>query len=452
VIILASACLGVCAPGVRAAIVLVAALLGCGVAQAQAPSISPGLPLGVTSPLGIGPSAFTLTSQLIQTADFNSNYLLRNNPPGELTAAVSTLRLDGIARTPTTRLQTTADLSYRSYFGPGTEAFTVIDSLDKIGRIRLDQTEKLTTYNVGASWSQIQAAPLQVLQTGVATISGFVNTTVVQGGLRHELTPSDTLNWQNSWTSVDFTSSGGSIPFTDLSTTGDWTHRLTPTTAVIPSVQFEDLNYQGPAKSEIMLWRLMIGIRSEPSVRLSFNAAVGALLATAQANASAVSSGTTFLPSVFQPAGTTILPTGALQPVSILSGSGQSSSASASDWLANVRVTYNFDPTTALTVVAAQIVAPDSFGNIFKTDSVGFFLQRQVNYSTSLSLFGDANQLTGVGTQRKFYDLGATYGYRLTREWDTALTYTFRQRYDQTGSANSHSIFVLARREVTIIP
>jgi hypothetical protein len=36
---------------------LAAAVLGGGAAQAQAPSISPGLPLGVTSPLGIGPSA-----------------------------------------------------------------------------------------------------------------------------------------------------------------------------------------------------------------------------------------------------------------------------------------------------------------------------------------------------------------------------------------------------------
>src|SRR5262245_8392139 len=36
---------------------LAAAVLGSGAAQAQARSISPGLPLGVTFPLGIGPSA-----------------------------------------------------------------------------------------------------------------------------------------------------------------------------------------------------------------------------------------------------------------------------------------------------------------------------------------------------------------------------------------------------------
>ena len=196
-----------------------------------------------------------------------------------------------------------------------------------------------------------------------------------------------------------------------------------------------------------------MGVRSEPSTRLSFYAAAGALLASAHANAAnALSQGSIFLPSVFQPSGTIALPTGVVQPVSVLSGSGQSSSASASDWLANARVTYNFDTTTALTAVAAHTVAPDSFGNIFKTDSVGFILRRQVNYSTSLSLFGDAARFTGVGTQRELYTLGATHGYRLTREWDTSLTYTFRQRYDQIGSANSHSFFVLARRDVTIIP
>ena len=93
---------------------------------------------------------------------------------------------------------------------------------------------------------------------------------------------------------------------------------------------------------------------------MSFYAAAGALLASAHANAAtAPSQGSIFLPSVFQPSGTIALPTGVVQPVSVLSGSGQSSSASASDWLANARVTYNFDTTTALTAVAAHTVAPD---------------------------------------------------------------------------------------------
>jgi hypothetical protein len=407
--------------------------------------------LGISTPIARA-ADIRVISSLIQTADFNSNYLLQNNPPGEITAPVSTLRVDGIARTPTTLFETVADLSYRSYFGPGTDALRVNDALDKLARARLEQTDKLTTYNVAASWSQRQAAPLQVAQTGVGTISGFVNTTIAEAGVRHELTPSDRLSWQTFWTSTDFTDPT-SVPFTDFSSTGEWTRRLSATTALIPSVQLEELNYEGPAKTEIMLWRLMMGVRSDLSARLNIHAAAGALLATARASASNVpSAGTLFLPSVFQPSGTVVLPSGIVQSVPVTSGSAQSSSASASDWLANARVTYNFDSTTSLTAVAAQTVAADSFGNIFKADSVGFALRRQVNYSTNLSLAGDATRLTSVGTRRDFYTLAATYCRRLTREWDTAIIYTFRQRYDQTGSANSHSVFVLVRREVTIIP
>ena len=116
-------------------------------------------------------------------------------------------------------------------------------------------------------------------------------------------------------------------------------------------------------------------------------------------------------------------------------------------------VTYNFDPTTLLTVTAAQTVGPDSFGNIFKSDSAGFVLSRQVNYSTNLSLAGSASYFTGAAnTHSQFYQLAATYGYRLMRDLDTALTYTFRQTYNPTGSANSHGVFVLVRRDFTIMP
>ena len=131
----------------------------------------------------------------------------------------------------------------------------------------------------------------------------------------------------------------------------------------------------------------------------------------------------------------------------------KSENESAADWLANIRATYRFDSTTQVTLVAAQNVSPDSFGNIFKTDSVGVVLSRQVNYSTSLTFAADASRFTSIGTVNDFYTAAATYGYRFTREWDSAVSYTFRQRHSDTaGSANSHGLFVLVRRDVTIIP
>jgi hypothetical protein len=395
----------------------------------------------------------TLTSQLSQSAEFNSNYFLATNPPGEVTSPISTLRVNALARTPTTRFTGTADLNYQAYFGPGLDAFTINNTLNKAARVALDHTEKLTTYNFAASWSQQQAAPLQLAQIGVANIGGFITTTNVQGGARHALTLSDTLGWQNSFTSTSF-STPNSVSFSDLSTTGDWTHRFSTTTAMIPSVQYERLNYGGSGNLEIELWRLMMGLSFEPSARFSFFVQAGALLATARQNGSANIANVVSpfaAPSVQDPLTGEI----AFQPTIFLPGTAvaQSTSASASDWLANMRATYRFNTTTQMTLVAAQSVSPDAFGNIFKTDSVGVSLRRQVNNSTSIAFSADASRFTSVGAVSDFYTAVTTYGYRFSPEWDSLISYTFRQRRSDTGgSANSHGLFVLVRRDVTIIP
>ena len=398
----------------------------------------------------------TLTSELSQTAEFNSNYFLQTNPPGEITSPVSTIRVNGIARTPTDRFQAIADLSYQTYFGPGVDTFIVTPALNKGARVALDHTEKLTFYNFAAAWRQTQAAPLQLAQTGIATIGGFVTTAVIQGGLRHQLDLNNTLSWQNSFTSTTFTTSG-SVPFTDLSTTGDWTHQLTSTTALIPSVQYEQLNYGGSSQTEIILWRYMLGVNFRPSTRFSLYAAAGALVASASQSGGVAQPN--LVPTILVPSGPDNLSSVApFQPSIFLPGAATtpSSSASAADWLANVRATYLVDSTTQFTVVAAQSVSPDSFGNIFKTDSVGVALSRQVNYSESLSFTADASRLTSIGTVTEFYTASATYDYHPIRDWNATVTYTFRQRHGSGfaafGSANSHGILVAVRRNVTIIP
>ena len=160
------------------------------------------------------------------------------------------------------------------------------------------------------------------------------------------------------------------------------------------------------------------------------------------------------------PSGLDSLTNGAVsfQPVVVLPGAPVTSgvSASASDWLANLRATFFIDNTTQLILVAAQSVSPDSFGNIFKTDSVGVVLRKQVNYSTGLVFAADASRLASAGTVTDFYTTSATYNYQPLRDWNANVTYTFRQRYtsgiNPFGSANSHGVFIGVRRDVTIIP
>jgi len=206
-----------------------------------------------------------------------------------------------------------------------------------------------------------------------------------------------------------------------------------------------------------MLWRYLLGVNFRPSTRFSLYVAAGALVASASRNSSAVQQN--LVPTILLPSGADNLSSvTAFQPAVFLPGAGTtpSTSGSAADWLANVRATYFLDSTTQFTVVAAQSVSPDSFGNIFKTDSVGVALSRQVNYSESLYFAADASRLTSVGTVTEFYTASATYDYHPIRDWNATITYTFRQRYasglNALGSTNSHGILVGVRRNVTIIP
>jgi hypothetical protein len=352
----------------------------------------------------------------------------------------------------------TADLSYQTYAGPGVADFIVAPALNKGAKVALEQTEKQTLYNLAASWRQQQAAPLQLAQTGIATIGGFITTTTLQGGLSHQLNASDTLNWQNSWTSTTFTTPG-SVPFTDFSSTGDWTHQLSSTTAIIPSVNYEQLNYGGPSQTELKLWRFFLGVSYQYPGRFNLYAAVGALVASASSQQITNPNQLNPIPTILLPSGLDSL-TGVapFQPVVALPGAPVTSgvSASASDWLANLRATFFIDNTTQFILVAAQSVSPDSFGNIFKTDSVGVVLRKQVNYSTGLVFAADASRLASAGTVTDFYTTSATYNYQPLRDWNANVTYTFRQRYtsgiNPFGSANSHGVFIGVRRDVTIIP
>ena len=263
----------------------------------------------------------SLTSQLSQSAEFNSNYFLQTNPPGLIIVPISSLRVDGVARTPTSRLFGTADLSYQTYAGPGVADFIVAPALNKGAKVALEQTEQQTLYNLAASWRQQQAAPLQLAQTGIATIGGFITTTTLQGGLTHQLNASDTLNWQNSWTSTTFTTPD-SVPFTDFSSIGDWTHQLSSTTAIIPSVNYEQLNYGGPSQTELKLWRFFLGVSYQYPGRFNLYASVGALVASASSQQITNPNQLNLIPTILLPSGLDSLTDGAVpfQPVVALPG------------------------------------------------------------------------------------------------------------------------------------
>ena len=55
------------------------------------------------------------------------------------------------------------------------------------------------------------------------------------------------------------------------------------------------------------------------------------------------------------------------------------------------------------------------------------------------------------GTDANFLSAQIAYGYKLTREWRTRLSYTYRQREDDTGIARSSTVLLSLTRDFTIL-
>ena len=388
--------------------------------------------LGLCTP-GARALDWNIRSSLSESLEFNDNRRMAVNPPGNSYNSVSSLMFDAKALTPTSVAGLVGNLRYLTFAGPG-EANSR-NTLDKNVTAAFTKRAKLTTYNFMTSWSQADAATIQLDETGVATVGGSVTTTTFGGGLRHELGPRDTISWQTTYVSTEFTSAG-STPIASLTSTVDWNHKLSPITVLTPSLQFQRLNYDNAAQTEVTFWKATMGMNTELTKRLSFQAAAGGTLLNGEQNNVGGSA---------NPA----LPT----------------SGSVTGWLANAQLIYNPLATVRVVLTAAHTTAPNTFGQINTSDTVGVYVSYDINTVSSLSLSGSVSQQSSA-VERVSAQAGSSaneslsaviaYSRQLAREWRTNLSYRYAQQRGNSNinnsDARSNSVVFNISRDVTILP
>jgi hypothetical protein len=266
--------------------------------------------------------------------------------------------------------------------------------------------------------------------TGLTFVKGAINTYTLEAGLERQVAPLDKVLWSVRGVAADFDSPTASS-YTDVTTTGLWTHRLNPLTELFTSLQFEVINRDDAAQSESLIGRASVGVDAKLTKQLGLKAAVGAVAYDASQNA----------------------PVGS--PLSASDGAG---------WLTDVQLIYWPLQSTQFTFGAVHTVAPNSIGETQERSSVGVGVRHAINRSSNLTLSAEASRQTLldasanlVGTSLDYgtADLlraSVTYGYRVTPDWQTQLSYRFIHRTDDTGSANSNTVLLSLVRDFTILP
>src|SRR4051794_9986450 len=175
-----------------------------------------------------------------QSVEFNDNRDLSAKSKGDTYSFLSSLMFDAVVRTPTMKFAATVDLSYLSFAGPGADLLT--DALNHGMRASIESKEKLTTYNLGGSWSRRDASTVQIEDIGFATVHAKVDTYVAEGGARRELSPQESIGWASRVTAIQFSSqrAGSQSPDSrSVVNTVDWRRTLSPLTDITGAVQFE---------------------------------------------------------------------------------------------------------------------------------------------------------------------------------------------------------------------
>ncbi len=361
-----------------------------------------------------------------------------NGPSGPTYKSTTAGMLDFLAQTPTTRYLLDTHYSYFKYFGPGAADTELKWGTPASARFTIDHTTKLSTFNIGASWNRVDVQTATLAQTGTATGRGTTDTYHMFGGLTHDFSRLDTVSWSANGSTVSYTDPT-QTPYLDVTSSLAWRHNFSQLTTWNNSVNFDWFSEDNTQNSQRLFWRLQSGLQSQLSHRLKFNGDIGIAFVNAYQNGNAQAS--------------------ALSN-STVGGPFQLQVGAANAIIGDVGLTYQASKTTTVSLTAAQTIFPTLTGQLQQSSTIGLHVDHKINDLARLSAFaqfaetnssGQIGQSNSNANNSFFYTASIDYSYKLTREWRANLSYTYRQRDDNTGTARSNTVLFALSRDLNIL-
>jgi hypothetical protein len=395
-----------------------------------------GLSLGLLAIGALATSArasdLTIKARLIETFEISDNYFMRPNPAGETYRIYSTLGLDVIKRTPTTRYTFNGDFSYYNYLGPGANDTAMTHGKNHNARFTVDSTSKPSenSYRGSIAWAHQDLATVLLGDLGTGSVArGDVDTYSLDGNIVRKLSAIDILSWSGNIRSVDL-SAPGSTDYTTFSNTGVWTRRLTRSTDFITTGA---VDYTLRANNtETVFYRATGGMKSQVTPRLSVagSAGIGIVYSTG-VSAVPVDSSLTGVPVI---------------------GTGTSVG-----WLGDLLATYKLTQTTRVRASLSQGIVPDTFGNLSERQTATAGLDHDINRRSSILLASSFTHYTSSGSANTsnasdYFTASATYRHQIAREWQTQFSYYYRHRTSSGGNAQSNGVYAVLTKDFTLKP
>lgn len=402
-------------------------------------------------PGGASATDWALNSTLSETVNLSNNPFLATIPAGTLDS-YSTLNVNAVALTPTSRFTFDGDENYRKYWGPGING-APSESLGGDVKAHYETFGKDPTdrnYIDGSLSSQSSAFAL-LGQLGVLTNTrGYLDLSHISGGIDRSITNLDFVSLQAGTTYTSYDPGAGGTPFTDSTITASWRHRWDAILTFTASSNAETLDFANLQQSTATIYRENAGFEVTLSPVLSFKGTAGFAYVQTTNGSLATSLGT---------------------PSTSLGGSSTSSSGSSIAPLYDLLLTYKMFADTTWTLAATQSVSPTLVGSLIEQTTVQTGVSRIVNSHETISFAASLSESISAGTDVDYASASATYGYALTREWNAQFSYRYLHRFASAGTAgttidpvtgipiisgqgaaDSHTVTLVVSRSFSLLP
>jgi hypothetical protein len=370
-----------------------------------------------------------------ETLTASDNLFFAAKPPGWAGETLSAVNLDFLAATPTTRYDLKTNYSYYRYFGTGAQDVTLKYGTPMDAKFSIDHTTPLTKYNAFASWQRSDLATTVLQQTGTFAGKGTADSYNAGGAIKRQLNARDLITWSAQASTISYTDPT-QTPYLDLSSNIGWNHMVSPATTLIASLNFDWLMVDNVADSQRLYWNPMLGVQSQLTKRLFIVANVGAGFVNAYQHGQA--------PPI------TIVPIFG-GPAITLPGFQQQAGASA-NWLADLNVNYQLTKDTTASLTATHAISPTVLGQLLNIETVGGSISHRINSVSNLQAFvqfshiKDASSPGANSSATDAFSASMTYGYDLSREWHSNITYA----YSQSGQVESNTFTLSLKRDFNL--
>ena len=209
---------------------------------------------------------WSANATLSEAVELNNNLYLRSMLAGGpfsnfVAGSYSTITANATARTPDSTFNIDGNISYRKYWGPGTEG----TSTENVGgglhaRYEVKKETPGDRDYVDLSWHRQQTQFALLGDLGVVTNAmGDIDRTTLKGGIDRSLTSRDvvSLSAQSTLTTYDPPSAG--TQFSDSIADATWRHQVNSVATLTESSDVEWLNFDSPANAQALFLRENIG-------------------------------------------------------------------------------------------------------------------------------------------------------------------------------------------------